>query len=96
MKYDIFIPINKLSIQDQKRYSIIINESNKLKYQKKKYYNHDIQYQYHKNRQYISGKVGKTAKPININRKRLLKENRYKGFNLKDIDKNGKVIVKFN
>jgi uncharacterized membrane protein len=93
--YDILIPINKLSIRDRKIIEIVNNERETLKHQKYKYTNNDTQYNYYITRQYQNKNVGCTAKPININKKRLLKNMRYTGFNFKDINKDGKIIIDF-
>lgn len=92
---DILIPIEKFSIRDKKILEIIKNERDKLHYQKRFFSNHDTQYRYYLKREYQNAKVGQTAKPINIYKKRLEKNMRYKGFDIKTITNNGKIKLDF-
>lgn len=94
--YDILIPINKLSIRDQKIIKIVRKERETLKKQQMQYTNNDTQYNYYITREYQNKNVGNTTKPYNISKKRLLKDMRYKGFNFKDITKDGKIILDFS
>ena len=94
--YSILIPITRLSIRDRKIISIIKKESDLLKYQKKKYSNDDTQYNYYITREYNNRNVGTTTRPIDCIKRRLLPEMRYKGFNIKDVNINGKTVIRFD
>ena len=94
--YSILIPISRLSIRDRKIISIIKKESDLLKYQKKKYSNDDTQYNYYITREYNNRNVGTTTRPIDCIKRRLLPEMRYKGFNIKDVNINGKTVIRFD
>ena len=94
--YSILIPISRFSIRDQKIISIIRKESNILKQQKKKFSNDDTQYNYYIRREYNNRNVGTTTRPIDCIKKRLLPEMRYKGFNIKDVNINGKTLIRFD
>ena len=94
--FSILIPISRLSMRDQKIISIVRRESNILNYQKKKYSNDDTQYNYYIRREYNNRNVGTTCRPIDCIKKRLLPEMRYKGFNIKDVNVNGKTLIRFD
>ena len=93
--YDILIPVHKLSVSDKKILEIVKSEREKLEHLNSKYINMDTQYNYYLIRQYQNKKVGTTTKPYDIKKKRLLKNMRYTGFNIHDINKNGKIVIDF-
>jgi len=94
--YNIEIPIKNFSVRDKKVIEIYKKEKKILKQQQKKYLMHDMQYNYYIRREYTSSDVGHSCRPLNLIKKRLLPENRYKGYDLSLINENGKSLVRFN
>lgn len=94
--YNIEIPISNFSLRHQKIVSMVRKESELLEHQKKKYTNDDTQYNYYITREYHNSNVGNSCRPIDCIKKRLLPENRYKGFDIKLINENGKTVIRFD
>jgi len=94
--YNIEIPISNFSVRNQKIIKILRKEKIVLEQQKKKYLMDDMQYNYYIRREYHSSNVGHSCRPLNLIKKRLLPENRYKGYDLSLINENGNSLVMFD
>lgn len=94
--YNIEIPISNFSVRNQKIIKILRKEKIVLEQHKKKYQMDDMQYNYFMRREYHSSNVGHSCRPLMLNKKRLLPENRYKGFDINLINENGKALIKFD